>query len=136
MLSNQGFSAADVLAMHLYVKNMDHFGRINQIYKTYFGLNPPIRYMFHINVCLNLSAPETRALIHSTLFKISGFFMGGDRTKKNGGNLAPVAPIWPLIQSFNWEYWYLGPHFCLYGPDFGPKLALFTTKIRNFFHKI
>ncbi len=43
-LSNQGLSAADVLAVHLYVKNMDHFARINQVYKTYFGLNPPIRY--------------------------------------------------------------------------------------------
>ena len=42
----------------------------------------------------------------------------------------------PCGPHVNWAYWHFGPHFCLYGPDFGPKLALFMTRIRNFFHKI
>ena len=59
----------------------------------------------------------------------SWIFRGGWPNSKNRDNLAPVAPYGP--QSFNWAYWYFGPHFYLYGPDLGPKLALFTTKIRN-----
>ncbi len=62
-----------------------------------------------------------------------GFFVGGGRTKKMGAihEFGPVAPIWPPIYSLNWTYWYFGPLFCLYGPDFWPKLALFKTKIRH-----
>ncbi len=55
-----------------------------------------------------------------------------NRKLKKWGQFGPCGPP---IPSFNWAHWYFGPHFCLYGPDFGPKLALFTTKIRNFFIK-
>ena len=42
-LQSLGITTSDIVAMHLYVKNMQNFVQINQVYKTYFGLNPPIR---------------------------------------------------------------------------------------------
>ncbi len=61
----------------------------------------------------------------------SRVFPGGGRTPKMGA----IRPPWSPIQSFNLTYWYFGPNFCHYGTDFGPKLALFMTKIRNFLIK-
>lgn len=37
---------SDVVAVHLYVKDMNTFKLINDIYKTFFGINPPIRFAF------------------------------------------------------------------------------------------
>ena len=43
--------------------------------------------------------------------RIQDFSWGGGVAEiKNGGNLVLAAPIWPPIESFNWAYWYFGPH--------------------------
>ena len=47
-------------------------------------------------------------------------FSWGVAELKTGGNLAPVAPIWPQIWSFNWAYLghigTLGPISVFMGP--------------------
>ena len=65
--------------------------------------------------------------------RIQDFSWGGGQTKKLG-NLAPVTPIVHMAPNLVLQLGKL-VHFCLYGPDFGHKLALFKTKINDFFHK-
>ena len=34
---------SDLVAMHLYVQNMQNFAEINSVYKLFFYVNPPVR---------------------------------------------------------------------------------------------
>ncbi|XP_076442898.1 uncharacterized protein LOC143281556 [Babylonia areolata] len=43
---------SEVYAMSVYVSNMSDFASINAVYKTYFGLNPPVR------ICIGACLPE------------------------------------------------------------------------------
>ena len=39
-------SLDNAVMVHLFVKNMDDFARVNPIYKKFFTVNPPARYLF------------------------------------------------------------------------------------------
>lgn len=46
MLERTGnWSLSDLCMINLYISDMNDFGAINDIYKKYFGLNPPARYV-------------------------------------------------------------------------------------------
>jgi hypothetical protein len=42
-LLGDGHQWGDVVMMRVYVSDMSHFARINQVYKTFFSINPPPR---------------------------------------------------------------------------------------------
>ena len=44
-LREAGLGFHDVALVHLYVQNMADFSRINNVYKRYFGSNPPVRFV-------------------------------------------------------------------------------------------
>ena len=63
-----------------------------------------------------------------------GFFVGSGRTPNMGAIWPPRSPYGPQFSRSTEHIGTLGPtDFCLHGPDFGPELALFMNKIRNFF---
>lgn len=43
VLSEEGLDYADIVSVTVYLKDMSHFWRLNQIYLTYFGLHYPTR---------------------------------------------------------------------------------------------
>ena len=43
VLAAESLTTSHLVAVHLYVKRMADFARINAVYKTYFGINPPVR---------------------------------------------------------------------------------------------
>ena len=43
ILTTAGMSFSDVAKCTIFVKDMNNFGRINEIYGSYFTLNPPAR---------------------------------------------------------------------------------------------
>ncbi|CAL9687104.1 unnamed protein product [Knipowitschia caucasica] len=47
-LDSKGWNIRDIVLLHLYVSDMDHFADINSVYKNHFGINPPAR------VCLQV----------------------------------------------------------------------------------
>lgn len=50
------WSLSDLCMIHLYISDMNDFGAINDVYKKYFGLNPPAR------VCVQVPLPENIVL--------------------------------------------------------------------------
>ncbi|XP_076099991.1 diphthine--ammonia ligase-like isoform X3 [Mytilus galloprovincialis] len=57
MLERTGnWSLSDLCMINLYISDMNDFGAINDIYKKYFGLNPPAR------VCVQVPLPENIVL--------------------------------------------------------------------------
>ena len=42
-LSNLKASLKDGLIIHVFVKNMDDFARVNSVYRTFITVNPPAR---------------------------------------------------------------------------------------------
>ncbi len=60
----------------------------------------------------------------------SRIFHGGWPNPKKWGQFGPCGPHIAPNLVLQLGILVLGPHFCLYGPDFSPKLALFMTKIR------
>jgi diphthine-ammonia ligase len=43
LLTSRGLSWKNAALVHVYVSDMSAFGRMNAIYKTFFGINPPSR---------------------------------------------------------------------------------------------
>ena len=44
-LKEVDLSSKDVVAVHLFVSNMADFAAINFVYKNFFGVNPPVRFV-------------------------------------------------------------------------------------------
>ena len=42
-LKDEGLSMSDLIVIHMYVKDMSDFAKVNQVYKTFFSINPPAR---------------------------------------------------------------------------------------------
>ena len=42
-LTELSMTTKELCAVHLYVSNMADFAKVNAVYKTYFGTNPPVR---------------------------------------------------------------------------------------------
>ncbi|XP_020612989.1 diphthine--ammonia ligase-like isoform X1 [Orbicella faveolata] len=55
-LTNLGANLCDGMIVHLFVKNMDDFAKINAVYKTFLRVNPPAR------ACIQLNLPEDIAI--------------------------------------------------------------------------
>ncbi|KAK7104737.1 uncharacterized protein [Littorina saxatilis] len=47
-----GRKMSDLFSMCVYVNNMSDFAAVNAVYKTYFGINPPVR------ICVGASLPQ------------------------------------------------------------------------------
>ncbi|KAM9842922.1 diphthine--ammonia ligase [Aulostomus maculatus] len=55
-LDSRGWKLKDVVLVHLYVRNMDDFAPLNEVYKKHFGVNPPAR------VCVQAPLPMGQLL--------------------------------------------------------------------------
>jgi enamine deaminase RidA (YjgF/YER057c/UK114 family) len=51
LLESRGLSWKDTALVHVYVSDMSAFGRMNAVYKTFFGINPPSRYVSESAKC-------------------------------------------------------------------------------------
>ncbi|CAH1792462.1 unnamed protein product [Owenia fusiformis] len=52
VLEQKSLGLQQLIAVHLYVQDMKDFAEINLVYKSYFGINPPVR------VCVQADLPE------------------------------------------------------------------------------
>lgn len=43
LVRSHSFSLKEISVVHLYCANMDYFGDINAVYKTFFDAEPPTR---------------------------------------------------------------------------------------------
>ncbi|MDO4754542.1 MAG: RidA family protein [Bacillota bacterium] len=43
ILESEGFSMQDIIKTTVFMKNMDDFASMNEVYATYFTVNPPAR---------------------------------------------------------------------------------------------
>ncbi|KAM8834248.1 diphthine--ammonia ligase [Synchiropus picturatus] len=56
VLDLRGLTMKDIVLVHLYVRRMDDFARLNSVYKKHFGSNPPAR------VCVQVPLPPGQLL--------------------------------------------------------------------------
>ncbi|XP_030641198.1 diphthine--ammonia ligase [Chanos chanos] len=56
MLKERGFELKHVVLVHLYVRDMEHFSKVNSVYSSFFGHNPPAR------VCVQAPLPPGQLL--------------------------------------------------------------------------
>ncbi|KAM9777262.1 diphthine--ammonia ligase [Neosynchiropus ocellatus] len=56
VLELRGLTTKDIVLVHLYVRRMDDFARLNSVYKKHFGSNPPAR------VCVQVPLPRGQLL--------------------------------------------------------------------------
>jgi len=47
-LKNNNYEWSNIILMTVYIKNMSEFGKVNAIYKEYFSINPPPRFVLII----------------------------------------------------------------------------------------
>uniref|UniRef100_A0A0B7AT19 Diphthine--ammonia ligase n=3 Tax=Arion vulgaris TaxID=1028688 RepID=A0A0B7AT19_9EUPU len=53
-LNDQGLKPSDICSVSLYVGDMANFAVINQVYKTFFNTNPPVRLCIQANLPRNI----------------------------------------------------------------------------------
>ncbi|XP_036449193.1 diphthine--ammonia ligase [Colossoma macropomum] len=55
-LQERGYQLKHIVLVHLYVRNMEDFAKVNSVYRTFFSLNPPAR------VCVQTCLPAGQLL--------------------------------------------------------------------------